>query len=136
MQDIDRFARLFETFAPADMDRLGDWYAQDATFRDPFSNVQGLQAIREVYVHMFDATDDPRFRVIHRAQTGAECFLLWDFMFGLRGKRHTIRGVSHLTLDAEGRIAAHRDHWDSAELYECFPGLRALMRWLRRRAAA
>lgn len=134
MQDIDRLALLFESFAPADIERLADWYTPDATFRDPFSDVKGLAAIREVYRHMFDALDEPRFRILERSQTAGQCFLLWDFSFGLRGRRHVLQGVSHLRLAADGRIAGHRDHWDAAELYECFPGLRIPMRWLRRRA--
>ncbi len=47
----------------------------------------------------------------------------------------TIHGGSHLRLAADGRIAEHRDYWDAAEeLYEKLPGVRALMRWLKRRA--
>lgn len=134
MQAIDRFAILFESFSPADIERLEQWYMPDAHFGDPFSEVRGLPALRAVYRHMFEALDTPRFTVLHRAQAERDCFLLWEFDFGLRGKRHQLRGVSHLQLSPDGRIAAHRDHWDSAELYECFPGLGALMRWLRRRA--
>lgn len=135
MQAIDRIARLFETFAPADVDRLADWYTEDAHFRDPFSDVKGIARIRTIYHHLFEALDSPRFAVLQRSQTGDQCFLLWDFSFGLRGQVRVIRGVSHLRLAADGRIAEHRDYWDAAELYECFPALGTLMRWLRRRAS-
>ena len=46
-----------------------------------------------------------------------------------------VRGVSHLVLAPDGRIAEHRDYWDAAEeLYEKLPLLGGLMRWLKRRA--
>jgi hypothetical protein len=46
-------------------------------------------------------------------------------------------GLEILVLGADGRIAVHRDYWDAAEeLYAKLPLLGALMRALRRRAAA
>ena len=49
--------------------------------------------------------------------------------------QQTVRGCSHLVLDASGRIAMHRDYWDVAEeMYEKIPVLGALMRWLKKRA--
>ena len=50
-------------------------------------------------------------------------------------KEQTIRGGSHLILNADGKIVSHREYWDSAEeLYEKLPVVGALMRWLKKRA--
>ncbi|WP_295639592.1 nuclear transport factor 2 family protein [uncultured Methylibium sp.] len=135
---VRRVIERFETLQRDDVARLGEIYAEDARFKDPFNEVQGLAAVQRVFTHMFDALDDPRFVVNEALVQGDQCFLVWDFLF--RFKRHsrepqTIRGGSHLRFAADGRIALHRDYWDAAEeLYEKLPAIGALMRWLKRRA--
>lgn len=135
---VRRVIERFETLQRGDVARLGELYADDARFKDPFNEVQGLAAVQRVFDHMFDALDDPRFVVNEAIVQGDQCFLVWDFLF--RFRRHsrepqTIRGGSHLRFAADGRIALHRDYWDAAEeLYEKLPAVGALMRWLKRRA--
>jgi steroid delta-isomerase len=135
---IDRIASFFERLAPSDLEHLHTVYCEDAFFKDPFNEVTGLDAIRKVYTHMFDALERPRFVVTQRMQQGTEGFLLWEFHFrsnGLRNPDHCIRGATHVRLAPDGRIAMHRDYWDPAEeLYEAVPVLGAFMRWLKRRA--
>jgi ketosteroid isomerase-like protein len=131
---------LFEQFTPADMARLGEFYAPDARFKDPFNDVQGVAEVQRIFGHMFEALDEPRFVVHDILVQGEQCFLSWDFVFRFRRfsrELQTVHGSSHLRLAADGRIAAHRDYWDAAEeLYEKLPLIGALMRWLRRRANA
>jgi steroid delta-isomerase len=133
---VERFERL----APQDLPRLAEIYSPDARFKDPFNEVQGVAAITRIFEHMFATLDAPRFVIHDVIVQGDQCFLSWEFIFGLRGRRRrelTVRGGSHLKLAADGRIADHRDYWDVAEeLYEKLPGLGMLMRWLKRRAAS
>ena len=137
---VARIVTLFETLTPADTARLGEVYAAEARFKDPFNEVRGLAAVQAVFAHMFVALEEPRFVVRDIVVQGDACFLTWDFVF--RFKRfsrelQTIRGASHLQLDAQGRITLHRDYWDAAEeLYEKLPVVGALMRWLKARANA
>lgn len=135
---VQRVIEAFETLKREDLERLGQFYADDACFKDPFNEVQGLPAIRGVFEHMFAALDGPRFIVTEAIVQGDRCFLVWDFLFRFRrfsGELQTVRGGSHLRFAADGRIALHRDYWDAAEeLYEKLPGVSALMRWLKRRA--
>ena len=133
-----RVIAAFEALKREDLSRLGQLYADDARFKDPFNEVQGLPAIRGVFDHMFAALDSPRFIVTQAIVQGDQCFLVWDFLFRFRrfsSELQTVRGGSHLKFAADGRIALHRDYWDAAEeLYEKLPGVGALMRWLKRRA--
>jgi steroid Delta-isomerase len=137
---VARIVELFEALAPDDIARLAEFYADDASFKDPFNEVRGVAAVQRIFAHMFVALDEPRFVVRDIIVQGDQCFLSWDFIF--RFKRfspasQTVRGASHLVLDAQGRITLHRDYWDAAEeLYEKLPVVGALMRWLKRRANA
>jgi steroid delta-isomerase len=140
-QALDRIVTLFEALRREDLARLDAYYTPDAWFKDPFNEVRGLEPVRNIYRHMFDTLEGPRFRVTSRIASGDECFLAWEFRFGFRGWRRgqeqLVQGSSHLQLAPDGRIARHRDYWDPAEeVYEKLPLLGALMRWLKRRAAA
>jgi hypothetical protein len=135
---IDRLVVLFESLSPGDLARLGEVYAAEAQFKDPFNEVRGVPAIRAVFEHMYVALDRPRFIVRDIVVQGDQCLLTWDFLFHLRrfnSELQTVRGASHLKFDASGLIEVHRDYWDVAEeLYEKLPGIGSLMRWLKRRA--
>ena len=135
---VARVVGWFEALAPGDLPQLGQVYQEQARFKDPFNEVQGLAAIRRIFSHMFDTLDGPRFKVIDAVAEGDDAFLTWDFDFrtrGAGGRAMTIHGASHLRFGADGRVALHRDYWDVAEeLYEKLPLLGTLMRWLKRRA--
>ena len=138
---VNDIVRYFETLTPQSLERLGAFYTEDAGFKDPFNQVQGLGAIEQVYRHMFDTLDAPRFVIRQSVSDGQQCFLSWEFKFRFRrwhrDVEQTVRGASHLLLGIDGRIRIHRDYWDAAEeLYEKLPLLGGPVRWLRRRAAA
>lgn len=125
----------FERLTPAELARLGEVYAPHASFKDPFNEVHGVDAIRAIFEHMYRALEAPRFVVTRAVSEGDDAFLTWDFHFVARGTALTVRGATHLRFAPDGRVAVHRDYWDAAEeLYEKLPVLGALMRWLRRRA--
>jgi ketosteroid isomerase-like protein len=135
--DFDALLRWYETLTPASLDRLGDFYAADAAFKDPFNDVTGLPAIRKVFSHMFAATENPRFFIVDKMRDGNQAFASWRFEFGLNGKKYEIAGVTHFLLNDEGKIASHRDYWDVAEeLWQKLPLLGPLVGWLRSRFSA
>ena len=137
---VQRVIDAFEALQPADVARLGELYAADARFKDPFNEVRGVTQVQRVFTHMFTALDAPRFIVHDIIVQGDQCFLSWDFVFRFKRYRpdlQTVHGGSHLKFASDGRIELHRDYWDAAEeLYEKLPLLGGLMRWLKRRAIA
>lgn len=138
--DVDGIVRHFETLTPASVRELSRIYTEDAAFRDPFNAVRGVAAIEVIFAKMFETLHEPRFVVVRRIVDGPQVVLLWDFEFRIRRFRPAqswrIHGASHLELAADGRIAAHRDYWDTAEeLYAKLPAIGALMRFLKRQLA-
>ena len=135
-----RVIALFEGLTPADLTRLGEFYAPQAKFKDPFNEVQGVPAIKAVFDHMYAALNQPRFVVREAIVQGEQCFLVWDFLFRFKSyssAEQCVRGGSHLQYGPDGRITLHRDYWDTAEeLYEKLPGVGMFMRWLKRRASS
>jgi len=134
---VARLIEVFEALSAADVARLGEFYTEQTYFKDPFNEVNSLAAVQRIFRHMFDTLDQPRFVVHDAVAEAGQCLLTWDFRFGARGKAYTVRGSSHLRFAADGRVAYHRDYWDTAEeLYEKLPLIGALMRWLRRRLSS
>ncbi len=136
-----RLKAFYEQLSPAHLSDLGQYYAPQAHFRDPFNDVRGLPAIAHIFAHMFETLEQPRFTVTHSLVQGNRAFLNWEFRFAMRRWRpnvvQCIEGVTWLHFDAQGRVLLHRDYWDAAqELYETLPLLGGLMRWLRRSASA
>jgi steroid Delta-isomerase len=134
---VTRLVDLFERFSARDVEVLGTWYHEDATFKDPFNDVRGLGAIRRVYAHMFETLEQPRYKVTQTTSQGSHCWLTWEFRFGAASRPRLVHGATHITFSGDGRIQVHRDYWDPAEeLYEKVPVLGALMRLIKRRLAA
>ena len=136
---LQRIVTFFETLDRAAVARISEVYAADTWFKDPFNEVKGITAVTQIFEHMFEQVDEPRFVIIDAVEQGDAAFLTWDFRF--RMKRfdtvtvQTVRGASHLKFAADGYANYHRDYWDAAEeLYEKLPVLGSLMRWLKRQA--
>lgn len=137
---VTRLQQFYETLTPASLATIGDIYADDASFKDPFNEVRGVAAVRRVFEHMYTQVDAPRFVVTQAVAQGDQAFLVWEFHFRMKRspqREETIRGATHIQFARDGRVAHHRDYWDAAEeLYEKLPLLGGLMRWIRRRAAS
>ncbi len=136
---VARVERFFTTLTRDTVKEVRTLYAADARFKDPFNEIRGVERIEHLFLHMFDQVEAPRFEIDEALVDGDQAFLTWRFCFRRQGAtaEMTIRGGTHLRFDPDGKVALHRDYWDAAEeLYEKLPVLGALMRWLKRRAAA
>jgi steroid delta-isomerase len=136
--DLDEIVRRFESLQREDVARMREFYAADAFFKDPFNEVRRVEDIEAIFLRMFDSLHEPRFSVVNRVAQGDQAFLEWDFTFRIRrwkpDRLWCIRGVSHLRFGPDGRIAHHRDFWDTGEeLYGKLPVLGGLIRFLRHR---
>jgi hypothetical protein len=138
-QATENLATFFETLSPQSVAQLQTVYDEQATFKDPFNEVQGLPEIERIFRHMYVALDQPHFVVTGQVVDGAQAFLTWEFRF--RFKRfdtatlQAVRGASHVVFNEQGLVTMHRDYWDAAEeLYEKLPVLGGVMRWLKKRA--
>jgi steroid Delta-isomerase len=135
---LDDIVARFEHLSAADVATMDRLYTPDAFFRDPFNEVRGVPAIAEIFGRMFEAMHEPRFIVVNRIAQGDQAMLEWDFVFRIRAwkprETWTIHGTSHLRFAPDGRIAYHRDYWDTGdELYAKLPLIGGVIRFLRAR---
>lgn len=130
---------FYEDLSPDNLEQLSNWYATDAWFKDPFNEVTGIDAIGGIFKHMFATLHEPRFQVQESVAQGNRAFLIWTFTFrsAVSAPQRCIRGASHVVLNDDGKVAHHRDYWDTGEeLYEKTALIGGLFRFMRRRLAA
>lgn len=135
MATLDEMIPWFESLSKEKVDRVREFYAEDASFRDPFNDVRGRDAITRVFAHMFEQASDIRIEVHERFEKPDAAVITWTFWLRPRGMALLqIPGATHLRFNERGLVIAHRDYWDVAEeLYAKVPAFGALMRWLQRR---
>jgi len=129
-------ATWFQALTPESLDVVGEIYASDAVFIDPFNDLKGIASVRAVYQHMFDTLVRPRFVITKSVSVHQSGFMTWDFHFETRGQAMSISGSTHFELNDAGLITLHQDYWDPAQqLYEKIPVLGGVLRILRRKLA-
>jgi steroid delta-isomerase len=135
---LNGLKNAFEDLRPDNVDDLLNFYSSDASFKDPFQEVQGRLAIKHIFLKMFDQLESPTFQVRQIQQQGTQASLLWEFRF--RFKRwnrsdQVILGVSWLYFNESGLIIRHHDFWDPAEgIYEKLPIIGSFLRLLKNAA--
>jgi steroid delta-isomerase len=134
MSAAERYIEAFERLRPETLDELVALFDEQARFVDPFNDVRGHAAIRQVFAHMFEQCRQPRFVVDEQVGDGEVCYLHWTFRFGEAERQRQVIGVSRVVFGPDGRVREHVDFWDPArQLYESIPLLGRLLRALRRR---
>ena len=134
---IDALLHFYETLTPDRVKDFGFYYADDAYFKDPFNEVNGLEEIRAIFAKMFSQVTDPRFVVSEKIGNARGLFLVWDMSFRMRSWKpqllQVIHGASHLRFGDDGKVTYHRDYWDTGEeLYAKLPLIGGAVRFLRR----
>lgn len=138
MNPSERYIHFFSELTPESLSQLDTVFTADARFKDPFNDVRGIDAIRQVFRHMYATTQDSRFVVTANAEQGETLFLRWDYHFKtLKGQAWMIPGTSVVRFNAEGMAVEHVDFWDPAEnLYEKISLLGWLMRLIKGRLSS
>ena len=131
---LTKITDWYANLSPLSLKEINTLYVEDAKFKDPFNDVQGVDAIKAIFLHMFENTQYPKFLFDEVIEQGSKAFLTWEFHFGLQSKSYIIKGGTMLTFNDQGLITDHRDYWDAAEeLWEKLPFIGWIIAWLRGR---
>lgn len=135
---IERYCAAMERTQPSTVDELLAFFADDARFKDPFSDVRGKDKIRRAFVKAHADADDVRIHITDKAKGGDAHYLRWTLTcmpkgFMRRQGELVVHGLSEIHVDDEGRVTAHIDYWDPAlDLYRRVPVLGSVLGALRR----
>lgn len=135
----ERYAAAFTALSATDLDGLDGVMADDVQFRDPFNDVVGRDRVKAILAAMYRDLDQPRFCVTDVACSADRAYLRWTFDARIKrwNKPWRVEGMTELAFGPDGRAIQHLDHWDSGlQFYAELPVVGALIRFIRRRAAA
>ena len=110
---INNYLNLFSNLNKENIKKFDDLVVNDIIFIDPFNNIRGLDNFKNIFYHMFDTVEEPKFDIVDYAQNKDHIFLKWKMTFYAFKASQTIEGMSDITLNKEGKVISHLDYWDS-----------------------
>ena len=110
---INNYLNLFSNLNKENIKKFDDLVVKDIIFTDPFNNIKGLDNFKNIFYHMFDTVEEPKFDIVDYAQNKDHIFLKWKMTFYAFKASQTIEGMSDITLNKEGKVISHLDYWDS-----------------------
>lgn len=138
---FNAYVGLLVSLRPETLPELRRVTSHDVRFKDPFHDVQGRGAMLAVLERAFKDVENVEFVVTHQCLPPGEAigFLKWRMTGHLRrlgGRPWSVEGMTEVRLDHQGLVTAHYDYWDAASgLYEAFPVIGPVLRFIRRRIA-
>ena len=132
--------QFYETLdANVSIEAFGAVYDEAVVFKDPFNEVRGISAVYDIFSHMYDTLENPRFIIKEYIAQDNVAYVKWDFIFTFKGRKEEQRfeGVTRLQINTEGKVISHIDFWDAAEhMYEKMPLLGSVLRFIKRKIAS
>jgi len=92
--------------------------------------------MKDVFAGLFKSAGNIVYEIDDWACGADSVYFRWTLIAELSGKPWSVTGVTQTYFDAEGRVTDHAEYWDAAsQLYERFPVIGSLLRYVRRRIA-
>ena len=140
-KSLDKFKSLYDSLDRNTLSRdlLAEVYSEDIVFEDSLHKVEGLDALYDYFVKMYENVQSIQFEWQDIALNESGGFIRWIMTFRHprlnKGMGIEVVGVSFLK-SRDGKIVEHRDFFDAGEmLYEQVPALGAVIRTLKKRVA-
>ncbi len=132
---LDDYIEYFEKLTPRSVGMIEKLAAPGIRFKDPFNDVQGVDAFQRVFEHMFENVEKPKFKVTDSSwsrQQDRTAYLRWVFTYSMNGNARKVEGLSAVMFSNDGLVMSHIDFWDAAEnFYENIPVLGAMIRFVK-----
>ena len=113
-------------------------YSADAYLNDTLVTHRGPEQIMAYFHNTADTMTSYQVTIDDIASNGSEHYVRWTMVFSAPklngGKPVESVGVSHVRLNAEGKVTMHQDFWDSGtNIYGQIPALGGVIESIRRR---
>ena len=110
---VKKYLNLFSNLTPDNINKFDDLISKDIIFVDPFNNIKGINAFKNIFYHMFENVKDPKFLILDYSINKQRVYLKWKMTFFAFKSLQTIEGMSELLLNDVGKVISHIDYWDS-----------------------
>ena len=137
METIRRFIDFYSVFSKERIkESVRLLYAEDAYFRDGFREVKGRENIEAYFLSSTEAIHECTFDIRDVGYSDGNYYFRWIMKLALKRDRDNPleeTGMSHVRFDANGQVVFHQDYWETAALYERFPIIGSIIRWVKKR---
>lgn len=136
---LERVVEFYRVFSADRIRQLArEVYAEDAYLRDPFREVQGIDAVEAYMIESTEPVDEARFEIHDVIGEDGEYYLRWIMVLRLKDyggdEPDRIVGMSHLRFDRHGKVVFHQDYYDASRVvYEKVPVIGFFIRKIRER---
>ena len=113
---LQAYAELFGNLTESNLPELRDLLHENVVFTDPFNFLTGPDAVISVFEHMFATMEEPKFDILDLCWSGNAGFIKWHMTGRVTSARTmpiNITGMSEISVDDQGLVLSHFDHWDS-----------------------
>ncbi|MBK8576724.1 MAG: nuclear transport factor 2 family protein [Elusimicrobia bacterium] len=119
---IEEIIAYYENLSLANLETLGNIYAPQLHFKDPFIEIFDLPGLKRYYTNLWTRGRNPRFKITASVGNEHRCALIWVFRYERFHMNWEIRGCFWVELNSHGLIVKHEDFWDvSSQIYERLP---------------
>ena len=133
----EKISHFFESLhQETSVEAFRDIYDDAIVFKDPFNEVEDVEAVHKIFAHMYDTLENPRFIITEYIGTEQTAYVKWDFIFAFKSEKEEqcFEGVSRLEMNSKGLVTSHTDFWDAAEhIYGHLPLVGSLLRFVKQK---
>ena len=135
---FEEFKKTYNQLNKDNLYLLDNIYSHEATFIDPFKQIQNLSNIKAYFEELYENVKAIRFEFNDANSQGNVHFIAWNMFLSHpkinSGKEFCVPGVSHLKTDEKQKISFHRDYFDAGNmLYEKLPVIGSVISWIKRK---
>ncbi|QBG37310.1 nuclear transport factor 2 family protein [Litorilituus sediminis] len=136
---LDNFIASYQQLSIDNLHLLDNVYHADVIFIDPIQALQGRDALRDYFDHLYSNLSLCRFRIEQVIVEGDQAAIYWQMRFCHpklnKGNIIELDGSSQLQ-GIDDKVVYHRDFVDlGAMLYEHLPFIGKLIAFIKKRAA-
>ena len=139
-QPLHPYAQFYEDVSWETLERLDSLVMPEVRFKDPFSDVTGIEKYRHILEDMLTKVPDIEFKVHQAEFKDGWGVLRWTSTGTVKlmgDDPWLIEGMSEIKLSDDGRVLEHVDFWDGSEyFYARLPVLGRVIRAIQRRVGS
>ncbi len=111
-QRLQEFYETFPVERERALERLGDIFADDVHFHDPFRDTHGIQPLRELFVRMFRQYRQVEFTGFARNGDDNRFVLTYDMHLRMAVGPMFVTHMASVVRGRDGRVADLVDYYD------------------------
>ncbi|WP_168204275.1 nuclear transport factor 2 family protein [Aliikangiella coralliicola] len=135
---LEKFKSTYQQLNSTNIDSIGELYANEIIFTDPFHRVEGLPELKQYFANQYQNIDTVEFSFGEAIYQGARFFVEWEMNLKhprLNGNQpFCVPGCTLFRVNQDNQIIFHRDYFDAGTLlYERLPIIGGLVNWVKRK---